>query len=254
MSAEYSSAHVKYFLLGEPIVLLACLRLWVRIRLHRLWWEDAWTALALCLNVICAVSIWILTLPELASLFFFVLLWALCATSKVYTCGSDTSWYNHPNFRCPLGLPIAIIEFTTNIVSEIILVALPALILWGVRLRRNERILMLCILAMSLLSAVVSTVHVVFLIPVPGFMAGMTTNIEGAVDLIICNLVVLVSSAYRFFRNGEDIESSHDDLTEKSRESSSSPTVMDTLTTYKISADTSIGDNSNTHPFAAVEF
>ena len=46
------------------IVLLACVRLWVRIRLHRLWWEDGWAALALCLDVICAVSTWILTLPE----------------------------------------------------------------------------------------------------------------------------------------------------------------------------------------------
>ena len=45
---------------------------------------------------------------------FLFLLWALCVASKAYTCGSDTSWYNLPNLQCPIGLPIAVIEFTSN--------------------------------------------------------------------------------------------------------------------------------------------
>lgn len=44
--------------------ILASLRLWVRVRLRRVWWEDAWAALALCLAVISAVSTWMLNLPE----------------------------------------------------------------------------------------------------------------------------------------------------------------------------------------------
>ena len=48
------------------VIVLACLRLWVRLRLHRLWWEDAWAFLALCLDVICAVTTWTLNLPERA--------------------------------------------------------------------------------------------------------------------------------------------------------------------------------------------
>jgi hypothetical protein len=45
---------------------------------------------------------------------FFFVLWALCAASKAYTCGSDTSWHNLPDLQCPIGLPIAMIEFTSN--------------------------------------------------------------------------------------------------------------------------------------------
>jgi hypothetical protein len=49
---------------GLIVIVLACLRLWIRVRLHRLWWEDAWAALALSLDVICVVSTWMLSLPE----------------------------------------------------------------------------------------------------------------------------------------------------------------------------------------------
>ena len=44
----------------------------------------------------------------------FVFLWALCTASKVYTCGSNRSWYNLPDLQCPVGLPIVVIEFMSN--------------------------------------------------------------------------------------------------------------------------------------------
>jgi hypothetical protein len=55
---------------------------------------------------------------------------------------------------------------------------------------------------------------------------------QGALDLMICNLLVLVTSLYRFFRSGDDIESpdNNPDSTAKSPESSSLQTAMDTLT------------------------
>ncbi|KAF9233448.1 hypothetical protein BU15DRAFT_90340 [Melanogaster broomeanus] len=73
MSAEYPSRAVVQFLMGKyarPMfatilhsiaILMTCSRLWIRIRLRRLWWEDAWAALASCLDVICAASRWALT-------------------------------------------------------------------------------------------------------------------------------------------------------------------------------------------------
>ncbi|KAH0835483.1 hypothetical protein J3R83DRAFT_9148 [Lanmaoa asiatica] len=146
----------------------------------------------------------------------FFLLWALCISSKAYTC--------------------AAIEFTTDVASAVILVALPTWILWRMRLRRNERILMFSVFTMSLLSVVVSIVHVAFLIPTAGFMAGMTADIEGALDLTICNLLVLVTGLYRFFRDGEDIENidNSPSSTAKPPESPSLRTAMDTLTTVDL--------------------
>lgn len=113
---------------------------------------------------------------------------------------------------------------------------------------------------MSLLSAMVSIVHVAYLIPVPGFMAGTTADIEvrrlqplppcidrnkfrvqqGVLDLMICNILVLVTSLYRFFPSGEDIENTDNnpDLTRtanlKPPESSPLQMDMDTLTTVDL--------------------
>ncbi|KAN0077986.1 hypothetical protein V8E55_010043 [Tylopilus felleus] len=291
MSVEYPSTHVQQLLLvfatvfHSIAVVLTSLRLWVRVRLRRVWWEDAWAALALCLAVISAVSTWMLNLPErtypqymsheshivmvwltllsytcltwavrmsivfssirmvppasrmrtiangFAVAFFF--LWALCVASEGYTCGSDRSWYNSPNLKCPIGFPIAMIEFTTNVIADVALVALPIGILWRMRLSRNERVIIFIILSTSLLTAMVNIVHVGFLIPVPGYTARMTADIEGALDLGICNLLVLVISAYRW--NGEDIEIMENDFTSKSPEpSSSSQTTIDTLTTVDL--------------------
>ena len=46
------------------------------------------------------------------------------------------------------------------------------------RLSRNERVIIFTILSMSLLTAMVNIVHVGFLIPVPGYTASMTADIE----------------------------------------------------------------------------
>ena len=54
---------------------------------------------------------------------FLYLLWALCAASKAYICGSDTSWYNLPDIQCPIGLPTAVVEFTSDFYSSQTLVA-----------------------------------------------------------------------------------------------------------------------------------
>jgi hypothetical protein len=68
--------------------------------------------------------------------------------------------------------------WTADVVSDIILVALPTRILWRTRLSRNERIIILSIFSMGLLSVMASIIHVAYLIPVAGFMAGMTADIE----------------------------------------------------------------------------
>ncbi|KIJ62422.1 hypothetical protein HYDPIDRAFT_94501, partial [Hydnomerulius pinastri MD-312] len=271
------------------------IRLWIRIRLRRLWWEDAWAALALCLDGICAVSTWTLTSPYappwylsqnahiislwltlisytclvwsarmsivfsiirvvpppgpirtiaygVAVLFFFM--WALVSSSKAYTCGSDTSWYEGVIIQCPIGLPIAIIEFTTDLVSDAILVAMPLRMLWHVKLPRGERILILSIFSMSLLSCFASIIHVAFLIPDPSFMAGMTADIEGALGLMICNLLVIVTYFYRVFRNGEDIETTSDPTYPKPTGSSVSLTTFSSLTTVDLEQFTSISIRS----------
>ncbi|KAH7925791.1 hypothetical protein BV22DRAFT_1104749 [Leucogyrophana mollusca] len=294
MSAEFPSEEAVQILMILVTVLHAIamiatgFRLWLRLHMSRLWWEDAWAALALCLDAVCAVSTWTLTAPYEAPPFYlsrtahvvslwltllsytcliwsarlsivfsvirimpparavrvpaytaavsFGIMWMLAVASKAYVCGRDTSWYQEVMIQCPLTVSIGLIELTTDLISDVILVAMPLRLLWRVKLPRNQRIMILSIFSMSILCCFVSIIHVVFLLPAPSFMAGMTADIEGAVGLIVCNLLVIVTYFYRVFRGGEDIESTIEPKTTwspQASDQSSTPPATDSLTTAR---------------------
>ncbi|KAH7914891.1 hypothetical protein BJ138DRAFT_1142840 [Hygrophoropsis aurantiaca] len=296
MSAEFPSDEAVEVLMVFVTVLhgiamtITAFRLWLRTRMGRLWWEDAWAALAFCLDAICAVSTWTLTAPydrppfnlsrnaHIISLWLtvfsytcllwcarmsivfsvlrimpsgramrgsaymvivlFSMMWMVAVAVKAYVCGADTSWYQDVIIQCPFPKFVDMIEFTTDLISDVILVALPLRLLWHMKLPRNQRIMILSIFSMSILCVFASVLHVVFLLPSAGFMAGMTADIEGAVGLIVCNLLVVVTYFYRVFRGGEDIESTIEPKLVLFR--SSSTPATNTLTTVDLEHFTSI--------------
>ncbi|EGO22985.1 hypothetical protein SERLADRAFT_471584, partial [Serpula lacrymans var. lacrymans S7.9] len=212
MSAEYPPPEIVFFLevlvtVIHGIALLATtFRLWLRFKMRRFWWEDAWATLALGLDVICVVATWTLVAADggkqshiislwltllsytcviwsarmsivfsiiriappsatfrrltyaAAVVFFFM--WATIFSAKAYLCGADRSWYQDPIIQCPLTLTIALIELCTDLISDIILVAMPLRMLWHVKLPKNQRILILAVFSSSILSCTVSIVHV----------------------------------------------------------------------------------------------
>lgn len=66
---------------------------------------------------------------------------------------------------------------TADVVSDIILVALPLCLLWGVRLPSKQRIMVLSIFSTSILVSVVSVVHTLYIIPAVTFLGPLTAEL-----------------------------------------------------------------------------
>ncbi|KIJ63095.1 hypothetical protein HYDPIDRAFT_168681 [Hydnomerulius pinastri MD-312] len=135
----------------------------------------------------------------------FVLMWAYILSAKSITCSMDKSWYNDVIIQCPIPKWVALSEVTTDAVSDVMLVALPLRLLWRVKLPSNQRIMILCVFSASILTSVLSAIHTAYIIPQSSFVGGVTAEFEGAVSLIVCNLLVIVTFIYRRFRGGRDL-------------------------------------------------
>ncbi|GLB39029.1 hypothetical protein LshimejAT787_0601910 [Lyophyllum shimeji] len=86
------------------------------------------------------------------------------------------------------------------------LVTIPLYILWYSDLPKAPRLMIRVVFAMSLLSTAVSVVHAIYGMGPDRFLDGATAHMESATNLIVCNLMVLVTFVYRRFRNGRDLD------------------------------------------------
>ncbi|EIW82751.1 hypothetical protein CONPUDRAFT_163830 [Coniophora puteana RWD-64-598 SS2] len=128
-----------------------------------------------------------------ASLVLFVLLWAVEFSSKMWLCGRNLT------YACQTSLVYEDIIISLDVASTFILVALPLFMLWNVKLARMPKTLILLVFGVGVVNAAASYVHAVFLAPQTP-LTGITGNIQCAVDLIVCNLLVTVTFGYRVLR------------------------------------------------------
>ncbi|KAF8552135.1 hypothetical protein OG21DRAFT_1523977 [Imleria badia] len=152
-------------------------------------------------------------------------LWAYVFTCKSVACAMNDEWYHAVVIECPVPKWVAVSEVCTDILSDVILVALPFCLLWRVKLPSNQRIMVLSVFSASILVSVVSVVHTAYLIPLAGFIGGATAEVESAVSLIVCNLLVIITFIYRVIRNGRDLTAGLSD--DKNTGSSNRLTTVD---------------------------
>ncbi|KIK80023.1 hypothetical protein PAXRUDRAFT_833778 [Paxillus rubicundulus Ve08.2h10] len=154
----------------------------------------------------------------------FVIMWGYILVAKAVACARNESWYHTVVVQCSIPEWVAISEVGTDAISDLMLVALPLCLLWRVKLPSNQKIMILCVSSSSILVSVVSAVHTAYLIPEPSFIAGATGEIEGALSLVVCNLLVIVTFVYRVSRNGRDLTQ---DPSSKITDSSNRLTTVD---------------------------
>ncbi|KAF9226175.1 hypothetical protein BS17DRAFT_867892 [Gyrodon lividus] len=154
----------------------------------------------------------------------FVLMWGFILSAKAVACSMDESWYNALVVQCPIPEWVAISEICTDVVSDVMLVALPLCLLRRVKLPSNQKIMILSVSSTSILVSVVSAVHTSYMFPRASFIGGATAEAEGALSLIVCNLLVIVTFIYRVTRGGRDIT---EDLSAKITGSSNRLTTVD---------------------------
>ncbi|KAG2068591.1 hypothetical protein BDR04DRAFT_767728 [Suillus decipiens] len=218
-------------------------RLVYRGWMRRLWWEDAWAAVALISDVICLVCLWtpstdvpymVLALALTSvwwaarmSLLFciiriathsaskvqkwityliavsFVCMWVAVVIQKVKLCIFDA---------CHIGTkPVALSQLITDVIADLALVIMPLQFWKNIRLSRGRKILVMSSFGASILITVITIPHSVVLILFSLVTDTILTiaHVKAAVSLIVCNLVVIVTFAYRVFsKETTDLEQS----------------------------------------------
>ncbi|KAG5222628.1 hypothetical protein IMY05_C2474000200 [Salix suchowensis] len=156
-------------------VIATLFRLFDRHRMRRLWWDDFWAFVALLMDIPLMIAFFLR--PESGS-------------------GSD-------------------------VVADVILIAIPVIMMWGVLMVKQLRRLFFAIFAASILTSLASIVFVTFLFGARGWGPGLsvivtvTSHLEAAVALLVCNILVIVTYFYRVSHEGEDLETVADANTQE---------------------------------------
>ncbi|KAF9239314.1 hypothetical protein BU15DRAFT_46946 [Melanogaster broomeanus] len=229
---------------------LTAFRIYFRIRIGRFWWEDGWAATMLLSGLLWMISQWgfllttgstsivfswtymisftcIIAAGRMSILFsiiriipgssrlkkftylcvaFFAACWIILTVEKVWQCAADRSWEH---------VPVASEKPFSDFVADLILVVLPLCMLWKVRLPRRQRRMILSIFASSIVMTIGALFHTLgqvfndFLVMTTG------VNVEIALALIVCNLLVVVTYTYRFLlQDSTSSSSSTEDTTD----------------------------------------
>ncbi|EEB94416.1 hypothetical protein MPER_06773, partial [Moniliophthora perniciosa FA553] len=133
---------------------------------------------------------------------------ALLIIIKSSTCTID--FERVPPIECTSGRAVGIIQVFMDVISTFVLVVLPLYVLWNWKSKAGERRLVMLLFTASLLTLVVCLVHAVHNIWGDGFSQAYSAQLESAISLLVCNLLVVVTSVYRIIhRRKHDEEDAH---------------------------------------------
>lgn len=216
-------------------IVCTVLRLSYRYYITQLWWEDMWAALSLAFDVICFVCA-LLDRPKtkyslaaervefwLVSIAFPCVLWfarasILCSLIRVtnpggglrhVVYGTGISFiimfigilaqriYVCEQYHCNIPDFVAITQLITDIFSDVMLVALPLLVLRRIRLPKSQKILVLLSFSAAIFISAVTILHTAVLFGPSSSGIIVIGHVKAAISLIVCNLLVLVTLAYR---------------------------------------------------------
>ncbi|EGN95667.1 hypothetical protein SERLA73DRAFT_186822 [Serpula lacrymans var. lacrymans S7.3] len=143
----------------------------------------------------------------------FAMMWVGLLVQKVYMCGHIIGWHK----TCHLMRPMVIVEVGSDCISDTILVVIPLRLLWHVNLPRQQRRMILSLFSSSIVISLGSILHAAAQITCLYSLIGPASNFEVALSMIVCNLLVAVTSVYRVFRDELDM---FDGTSEETRDTS----------------------------------
>ncbi|KAG9218090.1 hypothetical protein CCMSSC00406_0010249 [Pleurotus cornucopiae] len=228
-------------------VIATLFRLFDRHRMRRLWWDDFWAFVALLMDIPLMIAFFLrpesgsgsATLPInsrvaiywIGLIMFPCVLWGsrlsiaasilrLCPPGSIWRritfftsiLFGFISWHNNPGVQCFLPRSVGTFTLVTDIVADVILIAIPVIMMWGVPMVKQFRRLFFAVFAASILTSLASIVYVTFLFgargwgPGLGVIVAVTSHLEAAVALLVCNILVIVTYFYRVSHEGEDLE------------------------------------------------
>ncbi|KAG1756347.1 uncharacterized protein EDB91DRAFT_1041441 [Suillus paluster] len=218
-------------------IIITTFRLAYRQSRHQLWWDDALTAAAMitgaitlvayhesdqvrvaarwCTIVFFTTCLWLSRLSIVFSIIrlapredrmrriaqwaaiIFAALCVMMLAQKSYICAHS----NHQErIDCVLGSSVAAAQLATDFVSDITLVLMPIRLLREIHLPKDQRVLVISVFSTGIIVSLASIVHVVFVVQLDVYMQSITAQVELALSLIVCNLLVIVTYIYKVFR------------------------------------------------------
>ncbi|KAJ8080209.1 hypothetical protein PM082_017039 [Marasmius tenuissimus] len=100
---------------------------------------------------------------------------------------------------------IGTVGIIMDIVASVVLVLLPAHVLWHMDLSGVKRKLVMSLFAATLLTLVPCLVNTVYAFKFDSFGMAYSSELEAAITLAVCNLLVVVTSFYRYFTRERDV-------------------------------------------------
>ncbi|KAG2069743.1 hypothetical protein BDR04DRAFT_673316 [Suillus decipiens] len=195
---------------------------------HHLWWEDAWAAFAMILDVICVLCLWKYTLTSLPSWTFSVAFTSIVWAARMSMIFSIIRITNHSGrryqgwitylitvsfacmwaavlvqknvtcvFACHVTEIAALLQMSTDIVADVSLIAAPLQFWKNARLSRNSKILIFSTFGASLLITAITIPHSIMLFYSASETTLIIAHVKAALSLVICNLLVIVTFVYR---------------------------------------------------------
>ncbi|KAI5996021.1 hypothetical protein F5J12DRAFT_364015 [Pisolithus orientalis] len=136
----------------------------------------------------------------------FFLLFITFMAAKLWFYFHDLSWMNdtlfYGNPLLPLSTKLVIFELTIDFLADAILIALPIKLLWSVKLPTRQRRMILLIFASGIMVTLAAICHTTCQLLGLHSIVILAMDVEVALSSIMCNLLVFVTSLYRYGRSG----------------------------------------------------
>ncbi|KAG6376592.1 hypothetical protein JVT61DRAFT_1573 [Boletus reticuloceps] len=184
-------------------IITGTFRAFYRWYISRFWWEDVWATFALLLDIICFANVWIpqprgVSVPDalidgaVASSWMaaIALTCGLCMITAIIRITSHRVQFRHFAYAtavafgmmwiailiqklyigvarsCFMSQHVATSQLATDVISDVLLMALPLFSLRGVNIEHSQRVLLVSSFASSIGITIISIVHsVLFFLP-----------------------------------------------------------------------------------------
>ncbi|KAG1729713.1 hypothetical protein EDB19DRAFT_110543 [Suillus lakei] len=195
----------------------------------RIWWEDAWAAVSLISDVVCLACIWINPQTDLPSWVLAVALTSVLWAARMSVIFCIIRIANHSGCKvhkrithliavsfacmwvallvqkvnvcifqaCQMSKPVALSQLITDVIADFALVVAPLQLWKNARLSRSSKILIMSSFGASLLITAITIPHSIILFEPLSETTLIFAHVKAAVSLVICNVLVIVTFAYR---------------------------------------------------------
>ena len=162
-------------------------------------------------------------------------MWIAINATELYGCGHDVAWYQGEGaIQCILPAYISYVDCATTILFTIVILAVASWLLRTWRTGKRQKVVITTHISVYTVAFSLAIVHAVFTFPAPTFFGAVTMDVEGALELILCNTLTFVACLWRITHRGDDLEVPCERPPRKTNGTTPSPSSSATWTTVDL--------------------